>query len=31
VQAERLAGALGTTLSEMLTEVERGQDAPIDG
>jgi len=24
VQAERLVGALGTTLSEMLAEVERG-------
>jgi len=27
VQAERLARALGTTLSEMLAEVERGADA----
>ena len=27
VQADRLAKALGTTLSEMLAEVERGSDA----
>jgi ribosome-binding protein aMBF1 (putative translation factor) len=27
VQAERLARALGTTLSEMLAEVGRGADA----
>jgi hypothetical protein len=25
VQADRLAGALGTTLTEMFAEVERGQ------
>jgi len=31
VQADRLARALGTTLSAMLTEVERQPDKPGDG